>query len=98
MEKITARQKKVLDFITDHLDSYGYPPTLREIGGHLGVSGTLGVIKHLDARERKGDHDRRPWRGGIHPYRRHGPGRGAAACHRGDRRLLCRRSVTGARG
>ncbi len=54
MEKITARQKKVLDFITDHLDSYGYPPTLREIGGHLGVSGTLGVIKHLDALERKG--------------------------------------------
>ncbi len=54
MEKITARQKKVLDYITEHLDSYGYPPTLREIGGYLGVSGTLGVIKHLDALERKG--------------------------------------------
>ena len=54
MEEITLRQKKVLDFITDHLERCGYPPTLREIGGHLGVSGTLGVIKHLEALERKG--------------------------------------------
>ncbi len=54
MEEITARQKMVLDFIADHLERHGYPPTLREIGGHLGVSGTLGVMKHLDALERKG--------------------------------------------
>jgi len=54
MEEITARQKMVLDFITDHLERHGYPPTLREIGAHLEVSGTLGVMKHLDALERKG--------------------------------------------
>jgi repressor LexA len=54
MTDLTARQKQVLDFITSHLESHGFPPTLREIGGHLGVSGTLGVIKHLDALERKG--------------------------------------------
>lgn len=54
MEEVTARQKMVLDFIADHLERHGYPPTLREIGGHLGVSGTLGVMKHLDALERKG--------------------------------------------
>lgn len=54
MEKLTARQQMVLDFITAHLEEHGYPPTLREIGGHLGVSGTLGVMKHLDALERKG--------------------------------------------
>ena len=54
MDKITPRQKKVLDFIIDYFDGYGYPPTLREIGAHLGVSGTLGVMKHLDALERKG--------------------------------------------
>ncbi|MGA2152707.1 MAG: LexA family transcriptional regulator, partial [Geobacteraceae bacterium] len=53
MEEITQRQKMVLDFIADHLERHGYPPTLREIGGHLGVSGTLGVMKHLDALERK---------------------------------------------
>jgi repressor LexA len=54
MKEITPRQKKVLDFITGHLERHGYPPTLREIGGHLKVSGTLGVMKHLDALERKG--------------------------------------------
>lgn len=54
MEKITPRQKKVLDFVTYYFDRYGYPPTLREIGAHLEVSGTLGVMKHLDALERKG--------------------------------------------
>jgi repressor LexA len=54
MKEITPRQKKVLDFIADHLERHGYPPTLREIGGYLGVSGTLGVMKHLDALERKG--------------------------------------------
>lgn len=54
MEKLTARQQMVFDFITAHLEEHGYPPTLREIGEHLGVSGTLGVMKHLDALERKG--------------------------------------------
>lgn len=54
MENITPRQKEVLDFIVDHLGKHGYPPTLREIGRHLGVNGTLGVMKHLDALERKG--------------------------------------------
>jgi len=54
MNAITPRQKKVLDFITAHLERHGYPPTLREIGSHLNVSGTLGVMKHLDALERKG--------------------------------------------
>jgi repressor LexA len=54
VKEITPRQKKVLDFITGHLEQHGYPPTLREIGGHLGVNGTLGIMKHLDALERKG--------------------------------------------
>jgi repressor LexA len=54
MKEITLRQKKVLDFITGHLERHGYPPTLREIGSHLKVNGTLGVMKHLDALERKG--------------------------------------------
>jgi repressor LexA len=54
MKNITPRQQMVLDFITDYLDRYGFPPTLREIGAHLEVSGTLGVMKHLDALERKG--------------------------------------------
>ncbi|SNB45928.1 SOS-response transcriptional repressor, LexA [Geobacter sp. DSM 9736] len=51
---LTTRQKQVLDFVTTHLESNGYPPTLREVASHLQVSGTNGVLKHLDALERKG--------------------------------------------
>ncbi|TGU70480.1 repressor LexA [Geomonas terrae] len=54
MEELTARQKEVLEIVSRHIEEYGYPPTLREIGAKLGVSGTLGVLKHLDALERKG--------------------------------------------
>jgi repressor LexA len=54
MNEITPRQKEVLDFISDYLERHGYPPTLREIAEHLGVNGTLGVMKHLNALERKG--------------------------------------------
>jgi len=51
---VTPRQQQVLHFITSHLDSQGYPPTLREIASHLGVSGPLPVSKHLAALEKKG--------------------------------------------
>jgi repressor LexA len=51
---LTPRQRQVLQFITSFSDSNGYPPSQREIAGHLNVSGTLPVMKHLDALERKG--------------------------------------------
>jgi len=54
MEKLTSRQQQVLDCIADHIDRDGYPPTLREIAAVLKVNGTLGVIKHLQALEKKG--------------------------------------------
>lgn len=54
MQPITIRQREVLDYIAGFVDRNGYPPTLREIAGHLKVSGTLGVMKHLDALEHKG--------------------------------------------
>jgi repressor LexA len=54
METLTPRQQQVLDIINNYLDAWGVPPTLREIGAELGVRGTLGVMKHLDALERKG--------------------------------------------
>ena len=50
----TERQQQVLDFITSYIDNNGYPPTLREICAHLGVSGTLSAIRHLDALAKKG--------------------------------------------
>jgi len=52
--ELTKRQQQVLQFITSFADNSGYPPSQREIAAHLNVSGTLPVMKHLDALERKG--------------------------------------------
>jgi repressor LexA len=52
--QLTPRQLQVLTFITAHLENFGYPPTLREISAHLGVSGSLPATKHLNALEKKG--------------------------------------------
>jgi repressor LexA len=54
MQKLTDRQRAVLDFISQSIASRGYPPTLREIGNHLGIRSTNGVNDHLRALERKG--------------------------------------------
>ncbi|MDD2310544.1 MAG: transcriptional repressor LexA [Desulfuromonadaceae bacterium] len=51
---LTQRQKQVLQFITSFSGDNGYAPSQREIAGHLNVSGTLPVMKHLGALERKG--------------------------------------------
>ncbi len=45
---------QVLGFIREYAGLHGYPPSIREIGAHLGVSGTLGVVKHLKILERGG--------------------------------------------
>lgn len=52
--QLTHRQQQALDFITACLDANGYPPTLREIGEHMGIRSTNGVNDHLKALERKG--------------------------------------------
>jgi repressor LexA len=54
MEQLTPRQAEVLEFIAGYIDSNGYPPTLRDIAEHLRIRGTLGVMKHLEALEKKG--------------------------------------------
>lgn len=54
MEQLTKRQQQVLEIVTEYLNEYGYPPSLREIGSKLSVTGTLGVMKHLEALEKKG--------------------------------------------
>jgi len=52
--ELTQRQNQVLQFITSFMGDNGYSPSQREIAGHLKVSGTLPVMKHLSALERKG--------------------------------------------
>lgn len=54
MQSLTERQQQALDFICHCISDRGYPPTLREIGAHMGIRSTNGVNDHLRALERKG--------------------------------------------
>ncbi len=54
MQGLTSRQEQVLGFIRQSIHDRGYPPTLREIGAHMGIKSTNGVNDHLRALERKG--------------------------------------------
>lgn len=54
MQNLTERQRQVLNFITTYIDDNGYSPSQRDIAGHLGINGTRGVAKHLEALEKKG--------------------------------------------
>lgn len=51
---LTGRQEQALLHIQDWIYSHGYPPTLRELGGLMGIRSTNGVNDHLRALERKG--------------------------------------------
>ena len=54
MQKLTDRQRAVLEFISESISDRGFPPTLREIGNRLGIRSTNGVNDHLRALERTG--------------------------------------------
>ncbi len=54
MEALTARQRQVYQFIAGYMEEQGYAPTLQEIATHLDVRGNLGVLRHLEALEKKG--------------------------------------------
>ncbi|MEJ5261074.1 MAG: transcriptional repressor LexA [Ignavibacterium sp.] len=52
--KLTDRQKEILDFIQKFISENGFPPTLREIASNFGMASTFGVKRHLDALKKKG--------------------------------------------
>ncbi len=51
---MTERQKEILKFIYDFINTNGFPPTYREIGNHFNIASTFGVKRHLDALKKKG--------------------------------------------
>lgn len=51
---LTDRQQTILDYIVETVQTQGYPPTLRELSAHFGISSTQGIRRHLDALEKKG--------------------------------------------
>ena len=59
-EMLTVRQRHILKFILEQIDSQGFPPTIREIGAQFGISSPNGVRDHLVALQRKGYLKRTP--------------------------------------
>ena len=53
MRQITDRQKEVLTFIADFTEENVYPPTVREISEHFGIS-LRAVQDHIAALQKKG--------------------------------------------
>ncbi|HAH04876.1 TPA: hypothetical protein DCL28_04975 [Candidatus Komeilibacteria bacterium] len=54
MDKLTKRQKEILDFITYYLKDNEYSPSYMEIADHFGISSPATVHQHVKALEDKG--------------------------------------------
>jgi repressor LexA len=54
MNKLTARQGEVLEFIKNYIDETGYPPTRADIAKELGFKSANASEEHLKALARKG--------------------------------------------
>ncbi|WP_407656414.1 transcriptional repressor LexA [Krasilnikoviella flava] len=53
-DRLTPRQRRVLDTIRRSVESRGYPPTMREIGEAVGLASPSSVKHQLTTLERKG--------------------------------------------
>ena len=50
---LTRRQKEILTFISDHIESAGFPPTRNDISKHFGFRSPNAAESHLRALEQK---------------------------------------------
>src|SRR5262245_61362091 len=53
-EPLTARQRRIVDFIAETVQKRGYPPTVREIGEAVGLTSSSSVHAQLANLEKKG--------------------------------------------
>ncbi|HUV04690.1 MAG TPA: transcriptional repressor LexA [Armatimonadota bacterium] len=53
-KEMTPRQRQILHFILQHIESRGYPPTVREIGEAVNLSSSSTVHAHLRTLEQVG--------------------------------------------
>lgn len=53
-KEITPRQRQILQYIVQHIDMRGYPPTVREIGEAVNLSSSSTVHAHLRSLEDAG--------------------------------------------
>ena len=54
MEKLTAKQQKIYDYIQTFSAEHGYPPSVREIGAAVGLKSPSTVHFHLKGLEEAG--------------------------------------------
>ncbi|MDD3777209.1 MAG: transcriptional repressor LexA [Actinomycetota bacterium] len=54
MKKLTPKQEKVLEIISQFIAQKGYPPTVRELAQRLGLASPRAVSDHLAALQKKG--------------------------------------------
>lgn len=54
MDDLTARQKRILEYIKRTIQERGYPPTVREIGEAVGLTSSSSVHAQLANLERRG--------------------------------------------
>ncbi|HLB61445.1 MAG TPA: transcriptional repressor LexA [Actinomycetota bacterium] len=54
MDDLTARQRRILEFISKTVRHRGYPPTVREIGHAVGLTSSSSVHSQLANLERRG--------------------------------------------
>src|SRR3954463_14023071 len=53
-QDLTARQRRILEFIRSTTHERGYPPTVREIGEAVGLTSSSSVHSQLENLQRKG--------------------------------------------
>ena len=54
MKPLTEKQQQIYDFIISFQQEHGYPPSVREIGGHVGLKSPSTVHFHLKGLEAAG--------------------------------------------
>lgn len=52
--ELSQRQKQILQYIVQHTEAHGYPPTVREIGEAVNLSSSSTVHSHLRTLEQAG--------------------------------------------
>ncbi len=52
--ELSSRQREILQFVNEHVDAHGYPPTVREIGQAVGLTSPSTVHAHLAKLESAG--------------------------------------------
>ncbi|CAB1128851.1 LexA repressor [Candidatus Hydrogenisulfobacillus filiaventi] len=76
MARRSDRREQILAYIEEHIQSHGYPPSVREIGAAVGLRSSASVFRHLRILEAGGrlthqPSKRRAWQ--LDPGRAGGP-------------------------